>query len=896
MTTRDRWLDRLRRVLSYHRGEADRVKRETEEEIDAHLAARIEHLVSRGLTAEAARAEALRRFGDLESGRTALVTDAARWHRRRRLRQFVGANRGDVQYAVRSLRRSPAFSLGVIFTFALGLGINTSVFRVADTVLFKPPAGVRDARAVRQLETLVTFDGGEPTRATAFSWTDAQRFAASKAFTAFSAGTLPRQAALSDGRPVSIAYVDHDYFRLLGVGPIEGRAFHAEEGRPGGQVPVAIVSRGFWQRELGERPLPEDLVVSISARAYRVVGVTPGGFTGIDLDPVDVWLPLGVAELGRGMANGVAFAWYESEMARPLRLIGRLPPGLEDAPVGSRLTAAIADRSGDGLRPTREVLLRPIVPVGRAAASEAANRVILRLAAVAGVVLLIAAANAANLLLARGLRRQPELAVRAAMGASRARLCRLLAVESTVLAICGGAAALVAANWTAEILRRLLFPDGRWTAAGFDLRVAIFTASLALGAGLAAGLAPMLQSTGFNVAGVLKDGRAQGGRRRRTRMALLVAQTALTLVLLVASGLLILSLVRLNQVRIGFEPSGLVTASLSSLGLQRMGPGADRSAIDTLIQSVSGGDSVSGISLASLAPFGATARSSFSVPGSSFTPDPQDEPVVSHIAANYFTVIGTRVLEGRPFTDADAQGEPVSIVSESMARAYWGRTLPPGACILTYGRPCARVVGVVEDVRESPASGAPIMRYYLPLSPSAAPSVVVARTAAANAPALVSRIRANVPADYRATIEVTVDRVNRALRPWRTAAWLFVALGAVALVLACGGIYSVMTYVAADRTREIGVRIALGATRGDVLGLIVRDGLRLVVIAGIFGLAAAAAGGHLLGSLLFGVSPFEPAIYLAGFAAVATAALLAMLVPARRASRLDAIVALRQGV
>jgi predicted permease len=465
------------------------------------------------------------------------------------------------------------------------------------------------------------------------------------------------------------------------------------------------------------------------------------------------------------------------------------------------------------------------------------------------------------------------------------------------LALCGGAAALLCGTWAASGLQRLLFPDARWTASAWDERTLLFTGLITIAAGALAGLAPVLQWTTPDLVTGLTASRAVGSlKSRTTRASLVVVQIALSLALLVGSGLLVMSLIRLDAVNLGFDPEGLVTVSISPVSLNSIRNRQSSPAPEVAARAAAS-EGVEAVALASVAPFGATRMIDISVPGSPFVPESvRDQPLVNFVSANYFSVMATRVLRGRGFDDRDASGsEPVAVVSDSMARRYWGGTIPEGGCILRYGGPCARVVGTVEDVRDTPGGEAPRMRFYLPLTQvSDLPDAVIVRTDAERASMVAGILRSTAPAGYRATVEVISDRVGRALRPWRTAALLFIAFGAVALVLACIGVYSVMSYIAAERVHELGVRIVLGATARDVLRLVLIDGLRLSVLGGVVGVCGAAVAARYLGSLLFEVSPFEPAIYAIGLLCLTGAGLCAMLPAALRASRVDPVVALRR--
>jgi predicted permease len=875
-------------------------RREIDDELSAHIEARVDQLIARGMPPAEARAEALRRFGDLDSGRKALYRAAVIRPRRLRLSDRLADLFQDFRYVIRTLRRSPSFTGGVIATLALGLGINAAVFRVADFVLLRAPSGVAHARDVRRVELSVAIGRGVPLATMTFPWTTAERVINSRAFDRASAYVI-QTGRDGDGRDLTINYVDGNYLDVLGVQPAIGRGFSADEGTPGRGVGTAIVSRDYWLQHLGGAPIDSRPDITIGTKKYPVVGVMPGAFRGIDLDPVDVWLPLGAGEFGYGTINGVVIPWYRSTMMRAVRTIGRRH-ATTNAAIAAELDAALKSDDEETRRTTRVI---PIAPIG-STANRDTNAMLARLALVSVLILVIACANAANLLLARGLRRQPEIAIRMAIGASRRRVARLLVIESIVLAGAAGAAAALAAFWTAESLRRLLFPDAKWTAGAIDQRTLVVTVALALIAGVTAGLMPALQSTSRDLVSRLKHHRlASGGRSRMTRTVLIVVQTALSLTLLIASGLLIRSLDRLNAVPMGFAPKGLVTVSLA--GSARPGgsePASGELGAIELADRLAQNEKVEGAALATQVPFGAMAVQNTKVIGATSQPsDDAGDPRWTAVSPNYFTVMRTRVISGRGFAAGDKAGaEPVALLIESMARAYFGGAPPANACVLPVGLPCHRIIGVVEDVRDTPNGGNPPLRYYLPLAQSDYTSqgiIIRVRTPgsasalAADSRTVAALARSVLPATQRATIEVISERVSRALRPWQTATWLFGAIGILALGLACIGIYSVMTYVASERIHELGVRVVLGATGGDIARLVLLGGLRMTLGGCALGLLTAMACGRYLGTLLFGVSPFDPLTYGVALACLAAASLVAVLPPARRASRVDPVEAFR---
>jgi predicted permease len=871
-------------------------------ELQAHIDARVEYLVARGRTPDEARAEAERRFGDLDEAIVLLQSSAAAKERRLSLREQIGSFVHDAQFVVRGLGRSPAFTAGVVATLTLGLGINSAVFRIADRVLLRAPSGVSVPGSLRRLTALTPQNSSAPIETQVFSYPEARSILDSRAFSEAGMYAYARSVRTTDGREQVGVYVDSGFFKLLGIRPASGRLFDARETAVGAEIPVAVLSYGYWQREFAGAAVTPATTIKLNDRTYQVIGVVQRDFMGIDLDPVDVWLPLGVASLGRGTVNGVPIAWYSTNMLRPLRIIGRVADGATDTRVATQAAAPIiaADRDA-GSRP-RSIVLHAIVSSRDLTGNDTTGRLLGRLAGVAIVVLLIACANAANLLLARALRRRREVAVRLALGAGRVRIVRLLLVESVILGLVGGAAAALVGYWTGESLRRLLFPSARWTTGAFDDRSLAFTLVIALAAGLVAGLAPALQLTNPDLLTALKDNRHQPGRRsHRTRAMLVVLQTAFSLALLIGSGLLIRSLHKLNAMNIGFDPNGLVTV-LAPSGRGRFSvpsgstlPSQPPVTADQLAERMRSNPDVRALALASTVPFGAHASMGLSIPGKGDVPSDLNGPYYIAVSPAYFNVMGTRLVRGRLFTAADVEGsQPVVVVNESMAREVWRGATPFGSCLLLKTESCAQVVGVVEDVRDTRGGGTPPLRFYLPLAQfQDSAEAIVMRTSPERAPALLTTLKGMIPASQRPQIEVISDRVDGALRPWRLATLLFMTLGGIALALACVGVYSVMSYIASERVHELGVRVVLGAQASDIVRLVLAGGLRLVAAGAVLGLIAASLSARLLSSLLFGVSPIDVTVYCAAAVILAAIGIVATLVPALRVMRTDPTVALR---
>jgi predicted permease len=879
---------------------ATRTRNSLRAEIRAHIDERVEYLVARGASRAEAEREAAARFGDdFDEAMRALEATAVAGQRRETMREHLESIGDDIRFVLRGCRRAPAFTLGVVVTLALGLGINSAVFRVADRVLMRAPAGIAEPGALRRVTALQSNSKQSmPIESQMLSYPQARGVAESRAFARAALYSPARGLLTRDGREASAIYVDSGFFRTLGVRPLIGRFFDATEAEPGSGFALAVASYAYWKRELGEADVSRGVTVQLSNRQYRIIGVAPRDFNGVDLDPLDLFLPYGVAVLGRGSMNGVEIPWYRMTMTRAVRVVGRLPQGMSDARAAEAARVALANAASEFGATFNGVHLATLHEFRDAAGSDASRPLLARLVLVVAVVLGIACANAANLLLARGLRRRRELAVRLALGASRKRIMRLLLLESAVLGVLGGLAAALAGYWMGDALRRLVMPGARWTTSAFDDRVLLFTSLAAVVAGLTAGLAPTLQLTTPDLVSGLKDNRHQpGAQTHRTRSLLIIVQTAFSLFLVIASGLLVRSLVQLSSVDLGYDASGLVTADLPSRSMGLPGdPPDDPLAAVTLARRIARAPGLKTIALSAHAPFGShSSMGTVTVPGRP-TPEipPGDGPWYDVVSSNFFSTLGMHLVKGRLFSDADVMGsQPVVIVNETMARYYWSGADPLRSCILGRGM-CARVVGVVRDVRDFHNGDAPPPRYYyaLPQQGDTARAVIVRATREAE-PRLSRAIKAAVAPGQRLTLQLVDDRVADAMRPWRVATLLFAALGAIALVLSCVGVYSVMSYITAERVPELGVRLVLGATSGTIVRLVLMSGLRIVGVGLLVGIVAAALGSRLLSSLLFGVSPMDPAVYVGATISLGLMGVLATLVPAIRVARTDPAVVLR---
>jgi predicted permease len=806
----------------------------------------------------------------------------------------------DLRYAVRALKRNPGFALAVVLCFALGIGANATMFSVLNTLLFKPPALVRDpGRVVRLYFTQTSSLFGRFTQASTSyqNFADIRNGVPALAQVAAMSATSLDVGRGADATQVRGSLVSASFFPVLGVPPAIGRFFDAEGDSLGGVLDV-VLSHAFWRRHFGGDSAVLGRSIRIGRALCTIVGVTPEGFTGIDLQPVDVWVPLGAMGAVTEMRGS---EWFTDRGWMWVELLGRLKPGAAAAQAAAQATVVF--RRGDAALnwkdPNALAELRPIEAARGPEASRYAT-FSLWLVAVSALVLLIACANVANLLLARALRRRHEVAVRLALGAGRARLARQLVTESLVLALVGGAAALLVALWAGPLVGAYVLPRGTGAGPALDAHVLAFTSLVALATGALSGLAPALQASRPDLAAAIKAGggeREGTYQRSRTRLALLVTQTSLTMVLLAGTGLFLRSLRNVLRIDIGLDAPRVVVADVNVFNL-----GYTRSQVDDLFRRLlERVERVPGVERAAISlggPFGWQFGHSFRAPGTdSVRVPPTGGPYINGVTPGFFATLGTAILRGRAFTPSDS-GTRVVVVGETLARQVWPKGGALGQCMILAGDSvCTIVVGVAADqVRYDPTEGAKL-QYYVPLGrqDNGHRTLWIRTRGAPRALAGdVQRALASVSPDLPyVSVRPLEDLVEPRYRPWRLGAMAFGLFGGLALVLAGLGLYSVLAYTVAQRTRELGVRIALGATVGNVSRLVLRQGLSVAAVGIVLGLALALAAGKVLASVLYGVSPRDPLVLAGAAGVLLAAAALASWLPARRAARVDPVMALR---
>lgn len=808
----------------------------------------------------------------------------------------------DVRYAVRVLRQSPGFILVAVLSLGLGIGANTAIFSLIDAALFRPLPVEQPDRLVSIFTTDKKNPGNLPM--SHLNYLDYREHnGVFSDVAAFTFGQMNLTTG-SEAEEVVVQVATGNYFAVLGLRPQIGRTFLPEEDRTPDSHPVVVMGHGLWERRFGSDPAIVGRTVSLNRRSFTVIGVAPEGFTGTFVfGPADFWVPM--------MMHGVAqpgFDWYNERRGLFLFVFGRLKPGVTVGQAQAALTVQAAqlekaypdDNAGRGAK-VLPLLETRVNPNGRQQVFTLAGL----LMAVVGIVLLIACANLAGILLARAAGRRKEIAVRLALGANRGRVMRLLLTESLLLSVVGGAIGLLLSYWTLRALLSgdLPLPFPVALNPELDARVLLFAFALSILTGLLFGLAPALQASKPEVVSVLKDELVAAGGRLRgltLRKALVVFQVALSLVALIAAGLFLRSLRQAQGIDPGFEISKVLVMTFN-LGREGYTDERARLFYEQVTERVAGLPGVKSASVAQAAPFsvaGGFARSVF-LEGQEATSRSGTLVQVNIVDPRYFETLGIPLVKGRPFTGTDRQGSPqVVVINQTMADQFWKGGDPIGKRFKFFGdQQYTEVVGVVRDSKYNALVEDPQPYIYEPLSQNntqaAALHVRTVSDAGAFAAAVRSAVRGLDPGLALFDVRTLREQVDQSLALQRLNVWLLTAFGVVALLLAAIGIYGVASYSVSQRTREIGIRMALGAGRREVLELVLRQGLALVAIGVVVGLGGALLVMRLLSSLLFNVTSTDPMTFATTALVLTAVAIGATYVPARRATRVDPLVALR---
>jgi putative ABC transport system permease protein len=823
--------------------------------------------------------------------------------------------RQDFGYAWRSVRRSPAFTVMVVLTLALGLGVNAAVFSVLDRIYLRPPGGVARPSGLQRL----WFQNGRPDgdgRITAYPAANYPMYRAIVEATGDAASLAiydeDRALVMGQGRDrvrMRAVFASASYFNVLGVRAAFGRVYTAAEDSLGAGRQVVVLGDRFWRQELGQDSAILGRQLLIEKEPYTVVGVLPPEFTGLDLQSFDAWIPLAAIPARHWIVRSARGRdWWKGGNPWSFEIIRRAPDGGNAEAFVQRATMGAREGNRRAWGADADTLMRVITAplVGKGPGELGQDmKVAARLGGVAAIVLLIACANVMNLLLARAVNRRREIAVRLALGISRWRLVRLLTTETVLLALIAGAAALLVGWWGGTLLRSQLFRSVVWHESALHWRVVAFAAGASVLAGLVAGIVPALQASQPQLTRELKEGARDGmSHRSRLRGALVVAQAALSVVLLVGAALFVRSLRNVEGLDIGYDVHRLAYGWANFEQGQAPTDAVLASTLEEIAERLRGRPGVEAVARAFNVPMQGFSMTTFFWGAGALDSSRslrENQPTFSAVSPEFFRTTGLRIRAGSSFDDAP--GARTIVVNERAAQLLWPAGDALGQCVRFEARdhPCYTVAGVVENARRSSViEDGPKPQLYLPLDNMPVAGfegyTLVVRTRDRSGVAALAEMR-NALSRAFPTADVRVSSMYEILAdeywPWRLGARLFTAFGLLALLVAVIGIYSTITYGVTQRTHEFGVRVALGARVTDVLRQVVGEGLRIVAVGIAVGVALALASGKLVAAALFGVQANDPAVMLGVAAILLGVAAAAATVPALRASRVDPARALR---
>ena len=883
-----RWLTKisLRFRSLYLRRAADR---ELDSELHFHVERQIAENIAAGMTPAEARRAALREFGGVEE----LKEECREMRNINWLQDFIQ----DVRFGLRMLRKSPGFTAVAVLTLALGIGANTAMFSIVHAVLLRS----LPYPDPNQLVLLFNVPLKQPDALSAFSYRDFTAYRARNRVFSEMAGNAFHDLTLTgagDPAIVNTAAVTPEIFPLLGVKPLAGRTLQPDDGKQGA-ASVAVLSETLWRSRFTSNPSVIGKSITLDMRPFTIVGILPSSFSYPDGAPhQDVWIPIAQDPL------------FGPLLLRPgvtaLGGVGRLKPGVPLAQAQQEMNTLSeqiarefpAQDSGLGIR---------IVPYRQFVVGDVKSAFLILLGAV-GLVLLIACANIANLLLSRATSRGREIAVRIALGAGRARIVRQLLTESALLGLLGGVAGVLLAAWGVSALRPFLPPEvTRIHSIQIGSPVLLFALALSLAAAIIFGLAPALMATPSGLRMSIterSDGASQRGTRR-LRSFLAVAEITLAMALLVAGGLLIRSFALVNSVNPGIDPRNVVRAEVSLPQFQYSAPRQWSAFADELLARLHAQPGLQDFALGAPLPMDRQGEASFPftiVGNPPLPPGKSNAADYFTVSPDYFHVMRIPLVQGRLFTREDSPSSPnVAIISETLARRYFPQQNPIGRQ-MRFGFPpnggvSREIVGVVGDVRDESLSREPGPMMYVPFAqaPLYGGEVVVRSSLAASSVAAgirqaVNSIDKNLPVT---DVEYFPNVLGASVAQERFRTLLLSLFGALALVLAAVGIFGVISYSASQRIHEIGIRMSLGAQPRDIGRMVLREGFFLALVGIAVGAAGALALTRFLHSLLFEIKPTDPVTFVGAAVLLALVALLACYIPARRAMRVDPIIALK---
>ena len=824
----------------------------------------------------------------------------------------------DLRYGVRMLAKKPGLTFIAALSLALGIGANTSMFSVVNALFFRQlPVPEPD-------RLMFVFNGSRNSPWATVSYPNYIDYRdRNEVFSELAAYGRITVSLGVDDRPDQIngAIVTGNYFDMLGARAALGRAISPEDDRTPNAHPVIVISNRLWRNRFGGGSEVIGREVALNGHRFTVIGVMPAGFEGAEiLEKLDVYTPMTMQAVARPPSGGFSGEMNPDLLSQRgrgwMRMIGRLKPGvsIEQAQAGM---AVIARRLEQAYPSENQGIIATLFSVSKVDPNGYKPLVMVSalLMSVVGMVLLIACANVANLLMARASARRREIAVRLAMGASRMRLIRQLLTESVLLALLGGLAGLLIAFWTIDLLKATPPPVGVFSFnldLSIDVRVLSFTLALSLLTGILFGLAPALQASRTDLLSSLKDEfypAVQSRRRFTMRNLLVIAQVALSLVLLIGAGLFLRSLREIQLAHPGFDADKVLTASLR-INLLRYTKPQGREFYRQVIERVEGVPGVQSASLARIVPVSGDGR------GGGFVIEGQDEREINNrrshgeedlqivrtniVSPKYFQTMGIALAQGRDFTTQDDEGAPgVVVVNETFARRFFAGQNPLGKRLRFggSGNPWSEIIGVVRDTKYRTLGEDFRALAYQPLAQNHETGMTLHVRAAGDPLSVAGAVRNEINSIEKnlplGDLQPLSALIGSSLYPARMGAALIGVFGLLALSLAAVGLYGVMSYAVSQRAREIGVRMALGARALDVLRLVLREAMTLVVIGMVIGWGGAAVLSRLIASFLFGVGAMDAVTFASIPCLLAMVALLAAYLPARRAMKVDPMVALR---
>jgi len=870
------------------------VEADVDEELRFHLDMKERDYLARGLSPEEARAEAIRKFGDLDRHRRQLRRQDSRRLRRDRWSERVDGWGQDLRFALRTLWRQRGFSLAVIATLSLGIGATTAIFSAVDAALLRPlpfphPAELVELRAI---EVPFREEAGQEEHPSGVTIRDVG--ALGGLFSGVGAYAVGGLNLSGIGNPIRtrVGVVTTGLLPTLGVRPAFGRHFHPEEGTPG-QAAVALISHGLWRRQFGgDSALPRSIL--LNGLTYQVVGVMPPEFT--FPERVDLWIPLTVP------MTPETFEPFRGAILKTV--VARLAPSATLDAARDRMRLLWGKLPAEARDEYRALLADPVRPLQGSLVGNRRGPMLILLGAT-GLLLLIACVNATNLLLAHAATRERELAVRAVLGASRGRLVRQLLAQSLVLSVAGAMGGLALAAGTLRAVQGLLPKEMLDIASPhLDLRLLVFAIGLAGITGIGFGLWPALGATRTDAHGAMKSGGGHGAtaaRRGRLRRTLVTTELALALMLLAGAGLMLKSFVILLDTNPGFEPERVAALQVVLDGSRALSNANRVAAVNAIAERLRGVPGIEAAGAVNDLPMTDQVRMSIRVDAEGKPSGEGAEPKFARwlmASEGYFRALGIPLIRGRLMRETDDSLAPkIAVINQTMAKIIWPGEDPIGKRFKSGGRGEFRtVVGIVRDVRER-MDQRPDPHTYFPIGEFTPQDVTIVARGALAGPDLLAALRLAVretdPTQAVYNARTLTDAMSRSLAPRRSTTLLITAFGLLALLLALVGVYGVVSYTVTLRQRELGIRAALGASRNNLARLVLTEGATVALLGIAIGLMGAFGLSRVLRGLLYGVEPTDPTALFAAAAVLLIPAILATLIPARRAASADPVEVMR---